>query len=141
MELSLSLESWFSLSLRGSAEIQNKAKLSVFCVFLSDMCVSREVLNCLDGSLSEGNGMEHPFLLFSQNLKFSFSPKLGGIGGNKIFIKTPKMPYIYIYIFLNPRLSLIPDLHLLTPSYAAAFISNLRVFFLFFIFYFFLFYF
>jgi hypothetical protein len=100
VEPSLSLESWFSLSLRGSAEIQNKAKLSVFCVFLSDMCVSREVLNHLDGSLSEGNGMEHPFLLFPQNLKFSFSPKLGGIGGNKIFIKTPKMPLIYIYIYI-----------------------------------------
>jgi hypothetical protein len=38
--------------------------------------------------------------LFPPNPKFSFPPKLGGIGGNEIlfneiFTKTPKMPLIF----------------------------------------------
>ena len=42
--------------------------------------------------------------LFLLNLKFSFPPKLGGIGGNEIrfneiFTKTPKMP-LYIQPFI-----------------------------------------
>ena len=55
----------------------------------------------LFGSLSEENGMEHPFFLFPSNPKFSFSPKLGGIGENEIvfndfFIKTLRMPLIFL---------------------------------------------
>ena len=51
--------------------------------------------------LVEGN--THSFL-FPQNLKFSFPPKLGGIGGNEIrfndfFTKTPKIP-LYIQLFI-----------------------------------------
>ena len=51
----------------------------------------------------EGN--THSFL-FPQNLKFSFPPKLGGIGGNEIrfndfFTKTPKIPlYIQLSIYI-----------------------------------------
>ena len=42
--------------------------------------------------------------LFPENLKFSFPPKLGGMGGNEIrfndfFTKTPKIP-LYIQPFI-----------------------------------------
>ena len=55
----------------------------------------------LFGSLSEENGMEHSFLLFSPNPKFSFLLKLGGIGGNgfkfnDFFTKHPKMPLVFL---------------------------------------------
>jgi hypothetical protein len=63
----------------------------------------------LFGSLSEGNGMKHSFLIPSKP-QFSFPPKLEEIGGNEIFTKTPKMPLIYF--FLNTKLSLIPHLHI-----------------------------
>jgi hypothetical protein len=57
----------------------------------------------LFGSLNEGNGMEwntHSSL-FPQNPKFSFLPKLGGIGGNgfkfnDFFTKRPKMPLVFL---------------------------------------------
>ena len=53
--------------------------------------------------------------LFSENLKFSFPPKLGGMGGNEIrfnnfFTKTPKIPLvgpkspkIPIHICIRPK--------------------------------------
>ena len=55
----------------------------------------------LFGSLSEGNGMEHSFLPIIPNPKFSFSKKLGGIGGNEFrfndfFTKRPKMPLVFL---------------------------------------------
>ena len=44
--------------------------------------------------------------LFSQNLKFSFSPKLGGVGGNELdlmnFFLTPKIHLLYFEILQHP---------------------------------------
>ena len=55
----------------------------------------------LFGSFSEGNGMEHLFLPIPQNPKFSFPPKLVGIGGNgfkfnDFFTECPKMPLVFL---------------------------------------------
>jgi hypothetical protein len=91
----------------------------------------------LFGSLSEGNGMECSFLPIPSKPQILIPLKIGRnmrnkILFNEIFIKTPKIPLIYIYIFINPRLSLIPHLHFLTSFCATVFISNLEVFFFFF---------
>ena len=45
--------------------------------------------------------------LFSQNLKFSFSPKLRGVGGNELdlmnFFLTPKIHQLYFEILQHPQ--------------------------------------
>ena len=60
-----------------------------------------------------GNGIvrsKYSLFSISQNLKFSFSPKLGGVGGNELdlmnFFLTPKIHLLYFEILQHPQAEL-----------------------------------